>query len=82
MTISAVIELESYQDNDSSLKQLLRNLEYIPGTFPPVYLLGDFLIGYDKWGRLKILNPELEHNWPPQPSWLAWKLRAFWLFRR
>ncbi len=46
----------NYQNNEQGLVQLLQKLEYVEGTFPPVYKLGSFLIGYDKSERIKVLT--------------------------
>jgi hypothetical protein len=62
-----------YGENERGLKQLLGKLEYIQGTYPPVYRFGSFLIGYDKQGRLKILA--VVRDEPVPAKWLgrAWQ---------
>lgn len=45
----------TYQNNEEGLVQLLQEVEYVPGTFPPVYRLGGVLIGYDKLEKLRVL---------------------------
>ncbi len=45
----------TYQDNEEGLVQLLQEVEYVPGTFPPVYRLGGVLIGYDKLEKIKVI---------------------------
>jgi hypothetical protein len=45
----------SYQDNELGLVQMFQELHPVPGTFPPVYMLDDVLIGYDKLEQLRII---------------------------
>lgn len=44
-----------YQDDEQGLAQLFQDVEYIEGTFPPVYLVDDVLIGYDKLEQIKVI---------------------------
>ena len=44
-----------YQENEWGLAQLFKDLEPVQNTFPPVYLLGSILIGYDKGEQICIL---------------------------
>ncbi len=51
----------NYRNNEQELVQLLQKLEYVQGTFPPVYMMGGVLIGYDKLERIRIVgNVEFE----------------------
>ena len=54
-------------DYESGLLDLLQGVEYIPGTFPPVYMLGNVLISFDKTGRAKMV--ETSENRQPQTNW-------------
>ncbi|MCB0163156.1 MAG: hypothetical protein KDI79_02945 [Anaerolineae bacterium] len=45
----------NYKDNELGLTELLQGLELIPQTSPPVYILNNILIGYDKSERIKII---------------------------
>lgn len=45
----------NYQSNEQGLIELLQQLEYVQGTFPPVYKLGSTLIGYDKLDKITII---------------------------
>jgi hypothetical protein len=64
----------NYRSNEQALVQLLQKLEYVQGTFPPVYIVDGVLIGYDKLQRIKVLGdhqPEpapLEDTQPDQTS--------------
>lgn len=49
----------NYQSNESALAQLFQKLRVIPGTLPPVYILNDVLIGYDRLENVRIIaGPE------------------------
>lgn len=54
-------------DYERGLLDLLQGLEYVPGTFPPVYMLGTVLISFDKTGRAKMV--ETSENRRPQTNW-------------
>lgn len=45
----------NYKDNELGLTQLLQGLEFVPQTSPPVYILNNILIGYDRSERIKII---------------------------
>ncbi len=45
-----------YRNNEQGLMQLLQKLEYVQGTFPPVYMLDGVLIGYDKLERIRVIG--------------------------
>jgi hypothetical protein len=46
----------NYIETEEALKELLQNIETVPGTFPPVYTCDGFVIGYDRQGKVKILG--------------------------
>jgi hypothetical protein len=48
----------NYEDTERELAQLFHEIQYIEGTFPPVYLVEDVLIGYDKLEQIKVLAIE------------------------
>lgn len=50
-----MVQKMNYQDNERGLKTLLKELKHVPGTFPPVYMLGSILISYDKLGQAKVI---------------------------
>lgn len=45
----------NYKDNELGLTQLLQGLEIVPQTSPPVYILNNIIIGYDRSERIKII---------------------------
>jgi hypothetical protein len=45
----------NYQNDAQELARLFQDVEYIKGTFPPVYLVGDMLIGYDKLEQIRVI---------------------------
>lgn len=51
-----------YHDNEAGLVQLFQKLEPIQGTFPPVYMLDDMIIGYDKLEKLTVLAAIVSEN--------------------
>jgi hypothetical protein len=55
--------------NKAELERLLRESKPVPGTYPPVYMFGSVLIGYDKLEQIKILTAA--KNEPIQISWLG-----------
>jgi hypothetical protein len=63
--------MRRYEDDELGLVQLLQELEPIQGTFPPVYMLGDILIGYDKLEQLTILAARQDEPTPlEERHWL------------
>jgi len=60
----------SYQDDELGLVQLFRELEPVQGTFPPVYMLGDVLIGYNKLEQLTVLASRHEAEDQVGKHWL------------
>jgi hypothetical protein len=48
----------NYEDTERELAQLFHDIQYIEGTFPPVYLVDDVLIGYDKLEQIKVIAIE------------------------
>jgi hypothetical protein len=70
--------MRRYEDDELGLVQLLQELEPIRGTFPPVYMLGEVLIGYDKLEQLTILAAR--HNEPTSSEERTWlELVKAWL---
>ncbi len=71
----------NYEEIEQILRQLFQDLHPVPGTFPPVYTCGDFLISYDGQGQIKITGSILtEPTTPPiEPRWL--KLPERWFKR-
>ena len=57
----------NYQDYEHGLRELLQGLTYVPGTFPPVYMLGSMLISFDKLGRVRVVetveNGQTKNRW-------------------
>jgi hypothetical protein len=53
----------NFQDYERGLMELFQGVQYISGTFPPVYMLDGMLISYDKLGQLKIIDSS-----PVQPQ--------------
>ena len=45
----------SYHHDRLGLTELFKGLELVPDTSPPVYILGETLIGYDKLEQIKVL---------------------------
>ncbi len=65
-----------YRNNEQGLVQLLQKLEYVQGTFPPVYMLGGVLIGYDKLEQIKVLgNVESEAVQLEGSQIIPWSVR-------
>ena len=58
----------NYEDTERELAQLFHDIRYIEGTFPPVYLIEDVLIGYDKLEQIKVLAIENQ----PAPTHKEW----------
>jgi hypothetical protein len=61
----------NYRSNEQALVQLLQKLEYVHGTFPPVYIVDGVLIGYDKLQQIKVLgdrHPEPATSEETQPD--------------
>ena len=56
-----------YQDYELELKELFQGVHCVPGTFPPVYLLGSFLISYNKLGQLQVIDTGITE--PEQTKW-------------
>lgn len=52
----------NFQDYERGLMELFQGVQYISGTFPPVYMLDGMLISYDKLGQLQIID-----SFPVQP---------------
>jgi hypothetical protein len=52
----------NYHDNEAGLIQLFQKIEPIQGTFPPVYMLGDMIIGYNKLEKLTVLAVTVSEN--------------------
>jgi hypothetical protein len=46
----------NFQDYERGLMELFQGVQYVPGTFPPVYLLDGMLISYNKLGQLQITD--------------------------
>jgi hypothetical protein len=63
-----------YQQNELGLRQLLRGLESVPDTHPPIYMLDGILIGYDKLDRIAVIAAE--KNTSVQTKWLEKALKA------
>lgn len=71
--------MTDYTEIEGALKELLKNIELVPGTLPPVYTCDGFVIGFDSQGRLKIhgatptrANPgESNHQPKRQTGWLG-----------
>lgn len=61
-----------YTEIEGALKELLQNIECVPGTLPPVYTCDGFVISIDGHGHIKILGPtstQTNSNQPgPQPK--------------
>jgi hypothetical protein len=59
--------MESIERNKVELERVIQGLKPVPGTFPPVYMCGNVLIGYDKLEQVRILadteNESLQTNW-------------------
>ena len=57
----------NYQDYERGLRELLLGLTYVPGTFPPVYILGNMLISFDKLDRVRVVetveNDQIKNRW-------------------
>jgi hypothetical protein len=67
----------SYRDDEFGLAQLFQELEPVQGTFPPVYMLGDILIGYNKLEELTVLAARHEAERQMDSQWLKlWKYVA------
>lgn len=68
----------NYKDNELGLTQLLQGLELVPQTSPPVYILNNLIIGYDRSERIKIIAGRREPL-PVKPNWVHpfkhWKNR-------
>ena len=59
----------NYEDTERELAQLFHDIHYIEGTFPPVYLVDDVLIGYDKLEQIKVLAIENQLG-PTDKKWI------------
>ena len=46
----------NFQDYEYGLMELFQGVQYVPGTFPPVYMLDSMLISYNKLGQLQIID--------------------------
>lgn len=58
----------NYADTERELTKLFHDIQYIKGTFPPVYLVEDILIGYDKLEQIKVIARKNQ----PTPQDKAW----------
>ena len=59
--------MESIERNKAELERVIQGLKPVPGTFPPVYMFGNVLIGYDKLEQVRILadteSESIQINW-------------------
>ena len=46
----------NYEDYERGFMELFQGLEYVPDTYPPVYMLGSVVISYDKLGQIRVIN--------------------------
>jgi hypothetical protein len=53
----------NFEDDKFGLMELFQGVQYVPGTFPPVYMLDSMVISYDKSGHLQIVEAS-----PGQPG--------------
>lgn len=58
----------NYENNERELTKLFQDIQYVKGTFPPVYLIEDVLIGYDKLEQIKVLAIENQPT-PRDKEW-------------
>ncbi|HEX9921599.1 MAG TPA: hypothetical protein VGD99_02960 [Anaerolineae bacterium] len=52
------------------LEALLEKAEPVPGTYPPVYIIDDKLIGYDKLEQMYVIETK---NEDPELTKTGWK---------
>lgn len=58
----------NFEDDEVGLRELFQGVQYVPGTFPPVYMLDSMVISYDKSGRLQIVEASRGQPGPIKPS--------------
>jgi hypothetical protein len=77
--------MPNHEEIEQALRELFENVRTVPGTFPPVYTCGDFLIGFDRQGQIKVTGsiqtePDLS---PTRTYWLKrWRARVLSSQRR
>ena len=56
-----------YKTDQSGLTELFQDLKPVPYTAPPVYMLDEVLIGYDKLEQIRVIaaqnHPEETRKW-------------------
>jgi hypothetical protein len=57
--------------NSNELEKLVRQLTPVPGTYPPVYMLGSVLIGYDRREQIKVLAGTVSQPVETKQNWLG-----------
>ena len=57
----------NYQNDESGLAELFQDLKPVPDTAPPVYMLDEVLIGYDKLEQIGVIaaqhHPDKTKKW-------------------
>ncbi len=60
--------MADYTEIEGALKELLQNIELVPGTLPPVYTCDGFVISIDGRGRIKIIGSATSQASSSQPT--------------
>jgi hypothetical protein len=66
MEVERFCEMD-YKTNELGLTELFQRLEVVPNTLPPVYMLDDILIGYDRAEKIRVIagskRKVVRHSW-------------------
>lgn len=72
--------MADYTEIEAALKELLQNIELVPGTLPPVYTCDSFVISIDGHGRIRVRG-STPTQFVPSPPTPQPKRQTGWLGR-